>query len=99
LAATGSSTSGSGSRLRRGRNAAMTIAAMAAPAEMAMISWNPPSEGTAAPWKSVVMFARITPETALANEVPIERISVFRLLAEAVSDGGVASMIRAGMAP
>ncbi|MFD7429101.1 hypothetical protein ACFV6Z_18960 [Streptomyces sp. NPDC059818] len=46
----------------------------------------------------MVMFARIAAMTAPAVEVPTERISALTPLADAVSDTGTASMIRAGMA-
>ncbi len=60
---------------------------------------KPFSEGRAWPPKLVVICARMTPARALANDVPMERIRVLRLLAAAVSEAGTAPMIRAGMAP
>jgi 3-methyladenine DNA glycosylase AlkD len=44
----------------------------------------------------VVSWARINPATALEREVPIERIRVLRLLADAVSDAGTAAITSEG---
>ncbi len=43
----------------------------------------------------MVSSARTTPITAAETELPIERIGVLGLLAEAVSDWGTAPMMRA----
>ncbi len=77
----------------------MARAARAAPAPMAMTTRKPSWLGTVAVPSVRVIWARTTPATALETEVPMERISVLRLLAAAVSDTGTAAMISAGMAP
>lgn len=66
---------------------------------MSMATRKPFSDGRATPPKSVVSWARTTPTTAEATGVPIERISVLKLLAEAVFSRGTAPMISAGIAP
>lgn len=52
-----------------------------------MTTLKPFSEGSAVPPKPVVIWARSTPATALAVDVPMDRISVLRLFAAAVSEG------------
>ena len=47
----------------------------------------------------MVIWASTTPAMALAQDVPMDRIRVFRLFAAAVSDAGTAPMMSAGMEP
>src|SRR5690625_764737 len=64
-----------------------------------MTTRNPSCEGTDAPPMLSVIAASTAPATALDTDVPIERISVFRLFAAAVSVSGTAAMTSAGIAP
>src|SRR5689334_9639460 len=48
------------------------------------------------PW-AAVNVARTTPHTALAIVVPVDRLSALRPVAAAVSRGGVAARINAGI--
>ncbi|MFD5537289.1 hypothetical protein ACFWIJ_05380 [Streptomyces sp. NPDC127079] len=57
------------------------------------------SVGMCTPWKSLVMWARTGPATALEPVVPMELMRALRPFAAAVSDTGTASMISAGSAP
>lgn len=87
------------SGLRRGRQAAKPKATRAAPEPMAMTTRNAFSEGRATEPNVVVIWARVTPATALETDVPMDRMSVLRLLAAAVSETGTAPMTSEGIAP
>ncbi|MEV5200361.1 hypothetical protein [Streptomyces sp. NPDC053720] len=77
----------------------MTKAMRAAPAPIAMTVRKPFCDGTVSGPKPVVIWARTTPATALAAEVPMARVRVLKLLAAAVPETGTAAMISAGMGP
>ncbi len=79
--------------------AATAAATRPTPQPMSMATRKPSSEGSAWPPRVVVIWARTTPMTAAETEVPMERIRVLKLLAEAVSSCGTAPMMSAGMAP
>ncbi|MEU1103629.1 hypothetical protein [Streptomyces tibetensis] len=74
-------------------------ASSAAPAPTARTTLNPSWDGRGVLPRSVVLCARITPATALAVDVPMDRISVFRLFAAPVSEAGTAPMMSAGIEP
>ncbi len=75
-----------------------SVATSAAQAPKTRTVRKPFCEGSATPPKEVVMLASSTPTTALDVEVPMERMRVFRPFAAAVSVGGTAAMMRAGIA-
>lgn len=78
---------------------ARTHARRPAPAPTAMTVLKPFSDGRETEPTVVVIWERITAATALADDVPIDRMRVLRLFAAPVSDAGTAPMMRAGMAP
>jgi hypothetical protein len=85
--------------LRPGRKAAMPTASTAAAAQMPRITRKAFCEGSTAGPRVIVMWASTTPARALDTDVPMDRVSVFRLLAAAVSDTGTAPVTSDGMAP
>ncbi|MFH8516396.1 hypothetical protein ACH4CE_15005 [Streptomyces gelaticus] len=64
-----------------------------------MTARKPFCDGMASGPKRVVIWARTTPATALAAEMPMARARVLNLLAAAVSEAGTAAVISTGMAP
>src|SRR5690606_5338188 len=86
-------------RARPGMARVTAAASSATPQPNSMAARNPASDGRTRPPMVVVISARITPTAAADTVVPIERIRVLNPLADAVSDGGTALMIRAGIAP
>src|SRR3546814_3760916 len=88
----------SASRLARvGIAIAITEASSAIPAPIRSPVLKPASVGIEYPPRSVLIWARTTPTTAAANDVPMERVNVLKLFAEAVSVMGTEPMIRAGI--
>src|SRR5439155_5599492 len=85
--------------LCRGMNEATAKASSAALPPTARTVLKPFSEGRETGPKRVVIWDRMTPATALAVDVPMDRIRVLRLLAAPDWDGGTAPMISAGIAP
>ncbi len=71
----------------------------AAPAPIAITNRNASCDGRVSDPNEIVIRASATPATALDTEVPIERISVFRLLAAAVAVTGTAAITSEGIAP
>ena len=65
----------------------MAMATIAAEPATASTTRKPLCEGKVTGPSLMVSWASTTPETALATEVPIDRIRVLRLLAAAVSPG------------
>ena len=83
---------------RVGIAAAISIDSTAAPAAIVNAMRKPVIDGTATPPKVLVSCASTTPITALADDVPSERIRVLSPLAAPVSAGGTLPMMSAGIA-